>query len=40
MTRIAMISDIHGNLPALQAVMEDIKKRDIDMIMCQWLLIQ
>ena len=34
MTRIAMISDIHGNLPALQAVMEDIKKRDIDMIMC------
>lgn len=34
MTRIAMISDIHGNLPALEAVMEDIKKRNIDMIMC------
>lgn len=34
MTRIAMISDIHGNLPALEAVMEDIKSRNIDMIMC------
>ena len=28
--RFAIISDIHGNLPALDAVLEDAKKNDID----------
>lgn len=34
MDRIAIISDIHGNLPALQAVLEDIKARGIPRIFC------
>lgn len=34
MKRIAVISDIHGNLPALQAVLKDIKDRNIDTIFC------
>lgn len=29
-----MISDIHGNLPALQAVLKDIEQRNIDTIYC------
>lgn len=32
--RIAVISDIHGNIPALEAVVEDIKGRNIDQIVC------
>ena len=32
--KVAVISDIHGNLPALEAVMDDIKKRAIDKIIC------
>jgi len=32
--RIALISDIHGNLPALETVLEDIKKRTVDKIIC------
>jgi predicted phosphodiesterase len=32
MTRLAILSDIHGNLPALQAVLSDIKNFDIDQI--------
>ena len=32
--KIAVISDIHGNLPALEAVLNDIKKRAIDKIIC------
>jgi predicted phosphodiesterase len=28
--RIAIIADIHGNLPALEAVLADIKRRDVD----------
>ncbi len=32
--KIAIISDIHGNLPALSAVLEDIKKRGIERIFC------
>ena len=32
--KIAVISDIHGNLPALEAVMEDIKNRGVDKIIC------
>lgn len=30
MTRLAVLSDIHGNLPALQAVMADMENYDID----------
>lgn len=32
--KLALISDIHANLPALDAVMEDIKKKDVDGIFC------
>jgi len=31
---IAFISDIHGNLPALKAVIDDAKKRGADKIIC------
>ena len=34
MERIAIISDIHGNLEALRTVLDDIKKRNIDRIIC------
>ena len=30
MTRLAVLSDIHGNLPALQAVLEDAGRQSID----------
>ena len=30
MTKLAILSDIHGNLPALEAVMEDLKNFDVD----------
>jgi protein phosphatase len=30
--KIAVLSDIHGNLPALQAVLEDI--RAVDAVLC------
>jgi putative phosphoesterase len=32
--RIAVISDIHGNFPALQAVLKDIEKEKTDTIYC------
>ncbi len=32
--RIAVISDIHSNIYALNEVLEDIKKRNIDLIVC------
>lgn len=32
--KIAVISDIHSNLTALKAVLEDIKKRNVDKIFC------
>ena len=32
--RIAVISDIHGNLEALNAILEDVKNQDIDDIIC------
>jgi putative phosphoesterase len=32
--RIALISDIHANLPAIEAVLEDIEKRKLDSIFC------
>lgn len=34
MERIAVISDIHGNMPALEAVLVDIKNRNIKRIFC------
>ena len=34
MERIAVISDVHGNMPALEAVFEDIKNRNIERIVC------
>ena len=34
MERIAVISDIHANVVALEAVLEDIKRRKIDRIFC------
>jgi len=34
MTRIAIISDIHGNLEALKAVLKDIKERKVEHIFC------
>ena len=30
--RIAIVSDIHGNLPALQAVLRDIERRGVDRV--------
>ena len=30
MTRLAVLSDIHGSLPALQAVMRDMEKFAVD----------
>ena len=32
--QIAIISDIHGNLPALEAVLKDIKQKGINHIIC------
>jgi len=29
-TRLAVLSDIHGNLPALQAVLEDANRQPVD----------
>ena len=34
MEKIAIISDVHGNITALNAVLEDIKKRNINKIFC------
>lgn len=34
MEKIAIISDVHGNLEALNTVLEDIKKRNVDKIFC------
>jgi putative phosphoesterase len=31
---IALISDVHGNLPALQAVLEDIRAREVEAVYC------
>jgi len=32
--RIAIISDVHGNLHALRAVLEDVAQRDVDDVVC------
>lgn len=34
MQRIALIGDIHGNLPALASVLADIDRRGVDQIIC------
>ncbi len=34
MARIAIISDIHGNLPALDAVMDELARQGVSEIMC------
>jgi predicted phosphodiesterase len=34
MTRIALISDMHGNLPAFEAVLEDIQHQGITQYLC------
>lgn len=34
MKKIAIITDVHGNLEALEAIMNDIVKRDIDDVIC------
>jgi len=34
LNRVAIISDIHGNLPALQTVLEDIRARSVDALYC------
>src|SRR5262245_65124320 len=34
MDAIALISDLHGNIPALEAVLHDIKRRNISRIFC------
>jgi predicted phosphodiesterase len=34
MSLIAIFSDVHGNLPALQAVLNDIEKRKADQVYC------
>ncbi len=34
MGKIAVISDIHGNLEALKTVLDDIKKRNVDKVIC------
>jgi protein phosphatase len=31
---IALIADIHGNVPALEAVLDDIRRRGITRIFC------
>jgi putative phosphoesterase len=33
MARLALLSDIHGNLPALEAVLEDLSRQDLDEIL-------
>lgn len=32
--KIAVISDIHGNLMALESVLDDIDERDVDEVIC------
>ena len=34
MDKIAIISDIHGNLEALKSVLEDIREKNISKIFC------
>jgi predicted phosphodiesterase len=34
MTKLAIFSDIHGNLPALEAVLEDIRSQGVTRLLC------
>lgn len=34
MERLAILSDIHGNMPALEAVIEDVERRGIERMIC------
>jgi len=34
MSQIAIFSDVHGNLPALQTVLKDIESRKVDQVYC------
>ena len=34
MKRIALIADLHGNLPAVEALEQDLKTRSVDEIWC------
>ena len=34
MTKLAILSDIHGNLPALDAVISDVESFDVDHVIC------
>ncbi len=34
MARLAVISDIHGNRPALEEVLRDLDRRDVDAVIC------
>jgi len=34
MSRIALIADIHGNVPALEAADADIRRRNVDEVYC------
>ena len=34
MEKVAIISDVHGNITALNAVLDDIKNRNINKIFC------
>ena len=32
--RVAVLSDIHGNLPALEAVLAEVEAADVDVVVC------
>lgn len=32
--RVAILGDIHGNLPALEAVLDDLSKQEVDQVWC------
>ena len=34
MTRVAVISDIHANLPALEAVLADVERQAVGQVFC------
>ena len=32
--RVAVVSDVHGNLPALEAVLAEVEAADVDAVVC------
>ncbi|MDP3721336.1 MAG: metallophosphoesterase family protein, partial [Anaerolineaceae bacterium] len=34
MTKIAILSDLHGNMPAIEKVLADLKTRQIERVFC------